>query len=175
MEIRSESRLHHPVEAVFLAFRDHMPEVAAYIPDIKQVVVQSRKEEGDVVHLHNEWVAGAEVPAVAARFIKPEQLRWDDFAVWFASDRHCEWTIRTRVFTDAVRCSGQTRLIADGDATRVALIGALELDLSDIQGVPSFLGRRIAPQIEAFVVSLIKPNLERTNEAIGRFLDAGGV
>lgn len=174
MEIRSVSRLHHPVDVVFRAYRDRMPEVAAYIPDVREIVVHSRVEEGDAVRLHNEWVSDRDIPAVAARFLKPEQLRWDDHAVWTASDRLCRWSIRTRVFPDAVRCSGQTRLVEDGDATRVELLGALELDLAEVPGVPAFLGRRVAPQLEAFVVSLIKPNLERTNEAIGRFLDAGG-
>lgn len=174
MEIRSASRLHHPVDAVFHVYRDRLPEVVPFLPDVKEVVVRSRREEGDAVHLHNEWASDREIPAVAAKFLKPEHLRWDDYAVWTASDRRCAWTIRTRVFQEGFRCTGTTRLIEEGDATRVELLGELSIDVAEIPGVPSFLARRIAPQIEAFVVALIRPNLEKTNEAIGRFLDGGG-
>jgi len=172
MQIRSESRLHHPVEMVFEAYRDRMPEVAEFVPDIREIIVHRRDVDGDKVTLHNEWVSDRDVPKVAAKLIKPEHLRWDDHAVWHASEHRCEWVIKMRAFTEAVDCKGQTRLISDGDATRVVLDGNLELDLRDIPGVPAFLGKRLAPQIEKFIVSLITPNLERTNAAIGRFLDS---
>ncbi|MCB9679530.1 MAG: DUF2505 family protein [Alphaproteobacteria bacterium] len=174
MEIRSESRLHHSVDKVFEAYRDRLPEVAAFVPDIREINVLSRKEDGDTVTLHNEWVSDRDVPKVASKILKPEHLRWDDFATWHTSDHHCEWVIKMRAFTDAVDCSGTTRLVGDGDATRVVLQGTLDLDLRDIPGVPAFLGSRLAPQIEKFIVSLITPNLERTNAAIGRFLDSQG-
>jgi len=174
MEIRSETRLHHPVQRVFEAYRDRMPEVAAFVPDIREIVVLKREEDGDRVALHNEWVSDRDVPKVASKIIKPEHLRWDDYATWTASDLRCEWVIKMREFTDAVDCKGQTQLYEDGDGTRVVLHGNLQIDLRDVPGVPGFLGKRLAPQIEKFIVSLITPNLERTNAAIGRFLDAQG-
>ena len=61
--------------------------------------------------------------------------------------------------------------MADGDATRVVLDGTLTLDASAMVGVPKFLAGRIVPQVEKFIVSLVTPNLEATNAAIGRFLD----
>ncbi len=51
------------------------------------------------------------------------------------------------------------------------LTGTLVIDLKEIPGVPSFLGRRLAPQVERFIVSLITPNLEAVNTSIQRFLD----
>lgn len=172
MEIRSETRLHHPIDAVFEAYRDRLSEVAAFVPDIKQITVLSRVEDGDKVVLHNEWRSDREPPKVAAKFVSSEQMCWDDHATWFGDDKRCEWVIKPRAFASSVDCKGQTHLIADEDATLVRLVGQLNIDLRDIPGVPGFLGKRLAPQIEKFIVALITPNLERTNGAIGRFLDS---
>lgn len=172
MEIRSETRLYHPIDRVFAAYRDRMPEVAAFVDDVAEIRVLSRQEHDDRVVLHNEWVSDREIPAIASKVLRPEHLRWDDHATWYTADTRCEWRIATRAFTDAVTCHGQTFLEPDGDATRVRLVGELSIALHAVPGVPSFVGKRLAPQIEKFIVSLITPNLEKTNEAIGRFLEA---
>lgn len=174
MEIRSETRIHHPREAVFRAYRDRMPEIAAYLPDIKEVIVRERVESGATVRLHNEWVSDRDVPSFAAKILKPEYLRWDDHAAWHEDRFVCEWQIRTRAFTEAVTCNGTNTFVADGDGTRVVLAGKLEIDLREIPGVPRLLAGTIAPQVEKFIVSLIQPNLEQTNRAVERWLDAQG-
>lgn len=173
MRIHSESIIRHPAEEVFVAYRDQMPQVAAYIPDIKEIQVLSREEGAGVVKLHNVWIADREVPTFARAFIKPEMLRWDDFAEWRESERRCYWTLKVRVFSEAVRCSGTNTIVAvDPQTTRVTLSGDLQIDLKHIPGVPSLLAGRITPQVESFIVSLITPNLEGVNKALGSFLDA---
>lgn len=173
MEIRSESRIGHPLQDVFLAYRDHLSDAARFIPDIEAVRVLKREESPGVVSLHNEWVGQREIPAVAATILKPEHLRWDDYAVWHEQGTWCDWTIKTRAFTDRVTCKGKNELLADGpSATRVRLTGALQIDLVDLPGVPGFIARRIAPQLEKFIVSLITPNLEQTNKGIQAYLDS---
>lgn len=173
MEIKSESRILYPREVVYRAYRDRLPEVAAYIPDIKAVVVKQRREDdGSVVRLQNEWISDAEVPAFARRFLSSEMLRWDDFATWDEKVFACDWRIKTRAFTDAVTCGGRNLFVADGpNATRVVLSGDLKIDLKEIPGVPKFLAGTVGPQVEKFIVSLITPNLVRVNESLGRFLD----
>lgn len=174
MEIRSESRVRYPRGEVYLAYRDQLTEIAAFIPDIQQVRTLDRTEGDGIVRLHNEWVAQREIPAVAASIVKPEHLRWDDFATWHDGAFCCDWEIKPRAFTDAVTCRGRNQFIADGDETLVVLSGHLDIQLKDIPGVPGFLGKRLAPQVERFIVGLITPNLKATNEAIQAFLDAQG-
>lgn len=174
MEIRSESRIHHPRDVVFAAYRDRLPEIATYIPDIKEILVRSREAQGAQIKLHNEWVSDREVPAFAQKFLKPEFLRWDDFAVWDEASKSCSWTIKTRAFTEAVACSGKNQFLEDGDGTRVLLTGDLTINLREIPGVPRFLAGTVAPQVEKFIVSLITPNLEQVNRSLQRFLDEKG-
>lgn len=171
MRIHSESVIGHPVAAVFNAYRDRLPEVAAYLDDIRSITVESREEGPDSVRLHNVWSSDKEVPAVAKKFIKPEALQWDDHAQWFTAETRCEWRIETRAFKDAFRCAGQTRLVAEGEHTRVVLEGELSVDVAKVGGIPRFLARTVGPQVEKFIVALVKPNLERTNDAIAAFLD----
>lgn len=173
MEIKSESRIPYPRPVVYRAYRDHLSEVAAYIPDIREIVVHKRLEDGAVVRLHNEWISQTEVPAFAQRFLKPEMLRWDDYATWDEAAWACDWRIKTRVFTDAVTCGGRNTFVEDGpNATRVVLGGDLQIALKEIPGVPSFLASTLAPQVEKFIVSLITPNLQKVNGSLGQFLDA---
>ncbi len=171
MEIRSESRIKHPQDRVFAVYRDRLPEVAKYIPDIKEVIVKKREEAGDVIKLHNEWASDRDIPSVLKAFLKPEYLRWDDFATWNETGKYCDWTIKTRVFTDSFVCSGRNSFIADGQETRVVLTGNISINLKELPGVPSFLAKRVGPQLEQFIVSTITPNLEQVNKSLQRFMD----
>jgi len=172
MKIHSVSPVHHPQEQVYRAYRDRLSEIAAYIPDIKEITVVSREEADGVVRLHNVWVAQREIPRVLQVVVKPEMLRWDDHATWKDAESCCDWVLRLRVFTESVRCRGTNRFQADGPRRcRVLLDGDLDIALERVPGVPSLLARRIGPQVERFFVSLITPNLERVNQSLERFLD----
>lgn len=174
MEIRSESRIKYPRAQVYQAYRDRLPEIARFIPDIKEIVVVSREDRPQGPRLHNEWASDREIPSFASAFLKPEHLRWDDYADWSDAAFHVDWTLKTRAFTDAVRCSGRNAFLEDGTGTRVLLTGDLQIAVQEIPGIPSFLGKRLAPQVEKFIISLVTPNLERVNASIEQFLDANG-
>ncbi len=173
MEINASSVIRHPRERVYAAYRDELERIAAFMPNIKQIIVRSREVSPGRVKLHNEWVGKGEVPKIAQGLIRPEMVRWDDYADWDDANSQCHWTLKTRVFTDKVHCSGTNRIVAEGPAaTRVILAGTLDLDLKEIPGVPRILASRIKPQVESFIIALIRPNLEQVNSALERYLDA---
>jgi len=172
MKIESSTMISHPIEAVFEVYRNRLPELARYLPDIREIVVESREELDDGIKLHNIWIASADIPSFAKAFIKPELLRWNDYATWHDADYVCHWKIVTGFASEAVRCSGITGFEAKGDSTRVYIDGDLSLDLKKVPGVPKLLAGSIGPKVEAFVVKLITPNLQKTNQAIQDYLDA---
>lgn len=175
MLINSTSVVHHPVERVYRAYRDELPQIAEFMPNVKGVEVASREERPGGVKLHNVWTGKAEIPGLAQGIIKPDMLKWDDFADWDDATTTCQWRLRIRVFTENFRCTGSTRLAADGPArTRITLSGNLEVSVKDIPGVPRFLAGSIAPQVERFIIALVTPNLEETNRALERYVDARG-
>lgn len=172
MEIRSESRVNHPRDVVYAAYRDRLPEVVVYIPDIREIVMRSRQDDGPISKIHNEWISDKDIPSFAAKFLPKDVLRWDDYATWDQTLFACDWRIKTRAFTEAVTCGGRNLFVEDGpNATRVILAGNLTINLREIAGVPSFLAGTIAPQVEKFIISLITPNLEKVNQSLGKFLD----
>lgn len=172
MQIHSESRIHHPLEVVYACYRDRLPQIAPYTPDIREIIVESREELGGGPKIHNVWVADREIPKVAQGVIKPEMLRWDDFALWNDEGRYVDWRLHIPAFPDAVRCEGRNAFYADGSgATRVVLTGDLTINVKNVPGVPRLLAGRIAPKLESFIVKLITPNLEKVNHSLEQFLD----
>jgi hypothetical protein len=175
MRIHTESLIRHPQEKVYRAYRDRLPEIAAYIPDVREIIVESKDELEGGVKLHNVWIAEREIPVFARAFLKPEMLRWDDFAEWRDAKHQVAWKLKLRVFTDNVRCSGTNTIRrVDDHTTAVTLEGDLDIDLKSIPGVPKLLAGGLKPQVEKFIVSLITPNLERVNESLQQFLDERG-
>ena len=174
MKIHSESIIPHGREAVFQTYRDRLPEVATYLPDVESITVHAREDLKSQTILHNVWVSNTDIPKAAQGLLKPEHLRWDDHAVWTHDAHQVAWRIETRMFADAFRCNGTNTFHADGpNQTRVVVAGHLEIDLSNMPGVPRFVARRLAPQVEAFIVKMIAPNLEQVNVAVGRYISDG--
>ncbi len=174
MKIHSVSMIHHPRELVFRAYRDRLSEIAAYIPDIREIAVQTREEADGIVTLHNVWKAQREVPTALKVALKPESLEWDDYATWNEAEFICDWEIKTRVFREKVSCKGRNTFTVQGDLTKVHLTGDLDIDMNKVPGVPRLLARKLGPKIEKFIVSLITPNLEQVNKSLERFLDDQG-
>jgi hypothetical protein len=172
MQIQASSVIPHPRARVFHAFRNELPSVAAFMPNIREIITVAVEDIPGGAKVHNAWIAKGDIPKVAQSIIKPEMLRWDDHAVWDDANTRCTWTLKLRVFTDNVRCSGQTILTEEGAGTRVTLTGSLDLDLRNIPGVPRFLAGTIGPQVEKFVVALVTPNLEQMTSALSRYLDS---
>jgi len=175
MKIHSESIIPHPREAVFSTYRDCLPEVASFLPDIESITVLQREDGEGITTLHNLWVSNADIPSAAQRFLSPEHLQWDDYAQWDHAGFKVTWRLETRVFSEAFSCEGTNTFLEDGAGqTRVVVSGNLALDLSNMPGVPKFIARRLAPQVEAFIVKMITPNLEQVNVAVGMHIDSEG-
>lgn len=173
MLISAQSVIRHSRERVYRAYRDELPSIARYMDSIKEInVLQSEPRPGGL-KLHNEWVGKAEIPKVVQKIVHPDMVRWDDFADWDDAAWMCSWHLKIRVFSDNFRCSGTNRFEAVGpNATRVNLAGTLDIHLKDIPGVPRLLAGPLAPQVEKFIVALIRPNLESVNVSLERYLDA---
>lgn len=172
MRIHSESLIRHPQQRVYETYRDRLPEIAPYIPDVKEIVVESREETDGGAKIHNVWIAEREIPVFARAFLKPEMLRWDDFADWRDGEHRVHWDLKLRVFTGQVRCGGtNTFNKVDDSTTAVVLEGDLDIDVKSIPGVPKMFAGGLKPKVEKFIISLITPNLERVNQSLQQFLD----
>ncbi|MEO1232817.1 MAG: DUF2505 family protein [Myxococcota bacterium] len=174
MKLEADAHIPFPRETVFTTYRDRLPELVPYLPNVRSVEVTSK--ETDVggnsarVDLVNLWRANADVPKVLQAFVSPEALAWIDRAEWDAEGFRCHYRIEPKVFTDNVRCEGTNTYREDGAGTVLEMRGELTVDARGIPGVPRLLAGTISPAVEKFVVSLIRPNLLSVAEGLERFL-----
>jgi hypothetical protein len=171
VRIEADSVLPYSRDVVFRAYRDDLPKVVEFLPNVRRIEVKKREEEGPIVRLFNVWHGGGEIPTAARALLDEKALSWDDHAVWNESTHECEWTIHTHAFTDAVSSKGKTRLIEIGEGkTRIELRGDFSIDLKKVKGIPSFLAGSVGGAVEGFLSKQITANLTSTTDALSRYL-----
>ena len=167
-----ETRIPFSSDEVFKCYRDDLPGLARYIPNIREIEVRERKEAAGVVTLLNHWRAKAEIPSAMKGFITEDKLGWLDHASWDESRKQCDWWLEIPAFKDAVHCKGQTRVVVEGPtSSRMIISGDLTVDATKV-GVPRLMAGTVGKGVEAFAVALIKPNQEKMGEAVNQYLKA---
>ncbi len=175
MRIEADTIVPFPRDVVFRAYRDELPNVAAFLPNVRSIEVKERTEEGDVVKLHNVWHGGGDIPAALRSIVDEKVMKWDDFATWNAAELAGSWSIRTHAFTEAVSCSGTTKMLGVGDSKcRVELIGEFNIDAKKLSGIPSFMAGSIGKAVESFLAKQITANLASTTEGLSKYLASKG-
>ncbi len=172
-DINIKDSVAHGREKVFKTFRDELTELIPHLPDIKDIEVKDREEVDDnTVKVVNLWKAEAEeIPRLARSFIKPEMLKWTDYATWREDAWECDWRMEVGFLSDAVTCEGTNRYLEKGEGiTEVVIEGTLEVDAAKIPGVPRLGAGKIGRVIESFVVKLITPNLTQVNRGLESYL-----
>ncbi len=163
----------YPLKDVFVAYRDHLPELVPYLHNVRAITVQSRTEEGGRVKLLNRWKGGGEIPSVVRKFISQELLEWDDHAEWDEAAMICHWRTVVPAFKDAVDARGRNLFTAKGPSvTSYTIEGELTVDAAKVKGVPRLLAGTVSPAVEAFLVAAIKPNLVSVAKGVEKFLAA---
>jgi hypothetical protein len=171
MELNVTEVIHHPLEQVYLTYRDRLVELVPYLPNVDSVEVLEREPLADGLRLLNRWKVNGAVPRVARPFFSESMATYLDHARWRDADRAVDWRFEIGVVAEAVNCQGCNffRAGAPG-STEVALTGRLTIDLARVRGVPRLL-HGLAPTVEKFILNLVRPNLVAVCRAVGRLLD----
>jgi hypothetical protein len=170
MELVADAVLSYPRPIVFAAYRDDLTKLLKYLPNVRNIEVKSRKEDGPRVDLVNIWHGGGEIPAAARAVLSENMLTWTDYASWNADAWTCDWRTETHSFTEAVDCKGQNRFLEVDGGTRIEIRGNLRIDAKKIRGVPGFLSGKVASAVESFLAAKIKPNLVEVTEGLKKYL-----
>ncbi len=184
MEISADATLPFPRPVVFAAYRDDLTKLLQYLPNVRNIEVKSRKEDGPPsgaegarvlkVELVNIWHGGGEIPAAARAVISESMLSWTDYASWDESKWTCDWRTETHSFTEAVDCKGTNRFVEVDGGTRIEIRGDLKIDGKKIKGVPGFLAGKVASTVESFLAGKIRPNLVEVTDGLRKYLAARG-
>jgi hypothetical protein len=175
MEIRTDVTLPFPRERVFATYRDRLPELLQYLPNIRGLEVKGREERDGEVRLVNAWTGGGEIPSVARSVLRESMLTWTDHAAWRSADHVCAWRTEVHAFPGALQSSGTNRFVELPDGrSRIEFRGELTCDASRIPGVPRLLARSINGTVEKLFVGKIVENLVAVGEGIGKLLSRDG-
>jgi len=174
IELESEQVITYPLETVWEAMRDKLPELVPFLADVESIEEVEREELGPKrVRLLNVWQAKKEAAPKAVRpFITRNVLRWKDHAEWNEKDRMVDWHFETIKFDKLFKCAGQNRFKRTSQGhTRLYIKGDLEINPQHVPGVPKFLAKRLKPKIERFIIKLVGTNLASLAKGIQDFLD----
>jgi hypothetical protein len=172
MDLHTDARIPFPRDLVFATYRDDIQKLLRFLPNVRAIDVKSRKDEGAVVEIVNEWRGGGEIPAAARAVLSEAMLSWTDYATWDASTMRCDWRTETHAMREAVDCKGYNVFVEDGPGkTLVQIRGKLEIDGKKIRGVPGFLAGTVARTVEDFLGGKIQPNLVETAKGVTAYLE----
>lgn len=158
MEIVADAVIPFERPLVFATYRDSLPDLAAFLPNIREIKVTSRNDRGDEIDLVNEWKGGGDIPAMARSVLRESMLTWTDHATWFAADYRVEWRTDVHAFPKAVKSSGTNRFLEAPNGTRLSIRGQFICDAAQIPGVPRLLAKTVSSTIEKVMVAQIAKN-----------------
>ena len=171
MRIEADSVLRHPRSRVFVAYRDDIRQVVDFMPNVREIEVVEREDDGAVVRLHNIWRGGIKLPEKLSSALSTSFFSWDDRASWDERTWSCDWTIVPLAFEGAVTCDGHCEFVdLGGDRTRLEMTGELSIHLGRIKGVPAFLAGSLGRTTEAFLIRQITANLAAVSDGLAAYL-----
>ena len=175
MDFNVPQTINHPLDMVYVAYRDRLADMVPYLPNVDELRVESREQTERGIALVNFWKVSGGLPRAVRPLFKEGAMTYLDHADWDDAEQRVRWWFEMGMFPEAVDCRGVNyfRPGPTEGTTIVELTGALTVDLAKVRGVPRFL-RGLAPKVESFVIGRVKPNLTSVGAAVGRFLDEGG-
>lgn len=177
MEFNLSSKVSHPADRILDLMLHRMEEIVPFLPNVESITLRERTELADGrIRIIRHWQgAASNVPAALRPFISPEMLGWTDTALWSPSAYKVDWEMSTTL-SAFYECSGTNYFEPypklEESATRVRVTGKLMIYPDKLPGIPSFLGSRLAPQVEKFVVALLTPNLQDLAKGLQAYFDA---
>ena len=179
MEFEASRVVTHPASIVLEILIERMEVIVPFLPNVEPIeLVERTALPGDRLRILRRWQGAAgSVPRPLRPFLPPALLAWIDTAVWTPAAGRVDWTHATCAagVAELYDCSGTNFFEPDAAEptrrTRIRIGGELIVRAERLPGVPAFLTRRIAPQVEAFIVGLITPNLTSLADGLQRYLD----
>jgi len=172
MEISSQVHLPYPREQVYRTYRDRLPELVAWMPNVRAIDLKERSEQPHTLDMVLIWHGGGEIPAAARALLSEAMLSWTDYSHWDDRDYSTQWRIAPHAFTEAVDCQGKNHFIAAPEGTIITSRGHLRIDPQHIHGVPGFLAGMIARAVEDYLGQQIEPNFQQLATSVAAFLAA---
>ena len=161
-----------PAPDVFTLMADNVESLVPHLPNIVSIRTDAAERKDQMVSITTRvWQAlPGHLPRAFRPFLSAEMMRWTDHSVWDASDFSETWTVTNSGPATLYTCTGTNSFAPHPDApethTLLRFTGQLDLNAEQIKGVPAFVGRRLKPKVEAFIVGMITKNFSEVIEAL---------
>ena len=167
MDFNATTIVRYPIEVVWQAMRDKLPEIARNIDDIESITVDKRRKLPDgKLEVINIWKASPKLPSIILNQLKPEMMIWTDSAIWDENCRSCNWTIDPHYFSKKIVCQGSTTFeeALGGNGTRLTLRGNIYINAS--KGLSGTADGVIGKVIESVLTKILPSNFAKLAKAI---------
>jgi hypothetical protein len=99
----------HPLDQIWTAVRDRLPELADHLDDIESIACLEHERVDEARHrLVNGWQSTQRIPAVLQSRLGTAEVAWIDRNEWDDRTRTCTWAIEPSVLPEHIRCAGRT-------------------------------------------------------------------
>ncbi|MEZ4238967.1 MAG: DUF2505 family protein [Myxococcota bacterium] len=162
----------HPRDLVFATHRDHIEALAAYLPDVERIEVRGRSRHADGREVQTQWWVGSTsaLPLLLRPMVPAHLLQWQQTTTWDPAAWTASWEIEVPGLGAAVSARGKHTYERDPAGCRIALEGDFAFRPDRVPQLAQVPAAAI-PVVERAVVSIVLPMIERTGEAVGRYLD----
>lgn len=175
MELRAETTVPQPRDAVYRVNRDRLVELVDYLPNVRAIEVKSRADRGPGrVDLVNVWHGGGDVPAAVRAILSESVLSWTDHAEWDQATWSCSWRSESHSFKNAVDSRGRNEFVDVSGRTVIRIMGRIDVDASKIPGIPRLLSGKLGKLVESFLVKQVQDNLSEIGRGVDRYLRERG-
>jgi len=159
-----------PPEALFLAMRDRLDEIAPMLKDIRAIEMLERRGADSVVTMTNRWQARQAVPVMLQARLRASEIAWIDRAAWDAAALICRWEIEPLIGDGAIRCIGTTQFepAMAGRGCRAVFAGELAIDPGFIGSVVGAFEAPVTALVQAVATVMIPSNFRAAAEAAAK-------
>lgn len=179
MQFKEQSIVSHPASAILETMIERMEEIVPFLPNIESIETkESKKLKNGQIRIIRHWQGKADtIPTAIRPFISRDVLGWIDTATWTPSEYKVEWqqSALTPGVARLYECSGENYFEPNPDdprnSSRIRILGKLDVHPDRLPGLPTFVGRTLAPQIEKFIIGMITPNLRNLAAGLQGYLD----
>ena len=161
-----------PAPDVFALMAERVEELVPFLPNIDSIRTEALEKKDKLRTITTRlWQAlPGHLPRAFRPFLSAEMMSWTDHSTWDASDFSEVWNVTNPGPVDLYTCTGRNTFRPHPERpethTLVHFSGDLELKPEHVKGVPAFLGRRLKPAVEAFIVRLISQNFAEVMAAM---------
>ena len=170
MKLQHTDTINAPLEVVYNLVKNDLPKVVQYLPNIREVKVIERSQRDGKDYIINQWLAEANIPSLAKKFIDEKLFSWKDCAYWDDSQHKVDYEIEP-FFAKGIYEAKGTNLFRPFDGKmQLTLSCEVQIYPEKIPGIPKFIAKQLNPILEQMIESMLAPNLTSLGRGLKEYL-----